>query len=129
MKKGLLGILLCVALNCNAQFLSKSLDRRYFYHWESIYPLQSDMEIIIHKESGKPRVTEISFDHNRKLGTGIIMSTVYVCMNKKGRMIVETVNPSTLEIIQSEYILTRDKKLLRIVNKDTITFQRRYSNN
>lgn len=129
MKKVILLSLLLVGIECNAQFLSKSLDRRYFYHWESTYPLQSDMEIIIHKESGRPRVTEISFDHNRKLGTGIVMSTVYVCMNKKGRMVVETVNPSTLEIIQSEYVLTRDKKLLRIVNKDTITFQRRYSNN
>lgn len=121
--------LLLVGIECNAQFLSKSLDRRYFYHWESTYPLQSDMEIIVHKESGRPRVTEISFDHNKKLGTGIVMSTVYVCMNKKGRMVVETVNPSTLEIIQSEYVLTRDRKLLKVVDKDTITFQRRYSNN
>ena len=129
MKKVILLSLLLVGIECNAQFLSKSLDRRYFYHWESTYPLQSDMEIIVHKESGRPRVTEISFDHNRKLGTGIVMSTVYVCMNKKGRMVVETVNPSTLQITQSEFILTRDRKLLKVVDKDTITFQRRYSNN
>lgn len=128
MKKLTIAALLFTGLHCNAQFRSKCLDRRYFYHWESIHPQQSDMEIIIHKESGRPRVTEISFDHTKNLGTGTIMSTVYICLNRKGRMMVETINPSTLQIIQSEYVLTRDSKLLKIVDSDTITFQRRYTN-
>lgn len=126
MKKFLLLAFLIGSLSCSAQFFNHSLDRRYFYHWETVNPQQVDMEIIIHKESNKPRVTEISFDHKEKLGTGTVMSTTYVCMNRKGRMVVETVNPVTLRITQSEYVLTKDKKLLRIVENDTIVFKRRY---
>lgn len=84
------------------------------------------MEIIIHKESDRPRVTEIKFDHTTKFGTGTVMSTTYVCVNRRGRMVVETVDPSTLYVTQSEYILTKDKKLLRVVENDTIVFRRRY---
>jgi hypothetical protein len=111
---------------CNAQFFNSDLDRRYFYHWESVNPQQNDMEIIIHRESGKARVTEIRFEKDGKLGQAIVYSTVYICKNKKGKMVVETIDPSTLQIINSEYILTKDKKLLRITQNDTITFQRRY---
>jgi hypothetical protein len=84
------------------------------------------MEIIIHKDSKQVRVTEIEFEKDGKLGQAIVYSTVYVCKNKKGRLVVETINPSTLQIIDSEYILTKDKKLLRVTNNDTIVFQRRY---
>lgn len=125
MKKVLLGALLLGSLVCTAQ-RNAALDRRYFYHWESTTPLNYNMEIIIHKESGKVKVTEFKFDHDGKFGQAIVYSTVYVCKNKKGRMVVETINPSTLQINDSEYILTKDKKLLRVINNDTIVFQRRY---
>lgn len=111
---------------CTAQFFNSDLDRRYFYHWESVNPQQNDMEIIIHRESGKARVTEIKFEKEGKLGQAVVYTTVYVCKNRKGKMVVETIDPSTLQIIDSEYILTKDKKLLRITQNDTITFQRRY---
>jgi len=84
------------------------------------------MEIIIYKESGTPRVTEIKYDHDGKLGQAIVYSTVYVCRNRKGRMAVETIDPSILQILDSEYILTPDKQLLRVTQNDTITFKRRY---
>jgi hypothetical protein len=84
------------------------------------------MEIIIHKEGNTARVTEIKYDHNGEFGKAVVYTTVYVCRNKKNRMVVETVNPSTLQINDSEYILTKDKKLLRVTSNDTITFQRRY---
>ena len=41
-------------------------------------------------------------------------------------MTVETIDPSTLQIIDSEYILIPDEKLLRVTQNDTITFKRRY---
>ena len=69
---------------------------------------------------------EIKMDHDGKFGQGIVYSTVYVCKNKKGRMEVETIDPSTLQINDSEYILTKDKMLVRITHKDTITFKRKY---
>jgi hypothetical protein len=126
MKKLLLVFLLLGSVSCSAQFFSNDLSRKYFYHWESVNTQQVNMEIIIHKESTKVRVTEIKFEKDGKLGQAIVYSTVYVCRNKKNRMVVETVNPSTLQIIDSEYILTKDKKLLRVTNNDTIVFQRRY---
>ena len=125
MKNALL-IALLLTTTIGAAQRNAALDRRYFYHWESTTPLKVNMEIIIHKESGTARVTEIKFDSDGKLGQGIIYSTVYVCNNKKGRMVVETINPSTLQIQQSEYVLTPDKKLLRVTATDTITFRRRY---
>ncbi len=126
MNKFILLVLVLVSLNTNAQHRNKALDRRYFYHWESVNPQYDDMEIIIHKESGKVRVTEIRFEKEGKLGQAIVYSTVYICKNKKGRVIIETIDPSTLQIINSEYILTPDKKLLRVTQNDTITFKRRY---
>jgi len=125
MKKLLLAALLLSSIVCIAQ-RNAALDRRYFYHWESTTPLTFDMEIIIYKESGTPRVTEIKYDHDGKLGQAIVYSTVYVCRNRKGRMAVETIDPSTLQIHDSEYILTPDKQLLRVTQNDTITFKRRY---
>jgi hypothetical protein len=125
MKKLLLAALLAGSLTCTAQRRA-ALDRRYFYHWESTTPLKFDMEIIIHKESGTVRVTEIKYDHDGKFGQAIVYSTVYVCKNKKGKMAVETIDPSTLQIHDSEYILTKDKQLLRVTQNDTITFKRRY---
>jgi hypothetical protein len=125
MKKLLLAALLLSSIVCIAQ-RNAALDRRYFYHWESITPLTFDMEIIIYKESGTPRVTEIKYDYDGRLGQAIVYSTVYVCKNRKGRMAVETIDPSTLQIIDSEYILTPDKQLLRVTQKDTIVFKRRY---
>ena len=125
MKKLLLAVLILSTISCTAQRRS-TMDRRYFYHWESVNPHQVNMEIIIHKERDRIRVTEIKFEKDGKLGQAIVYSTVYVCRNKKNRMVVETVNPSTLQIIDSEYILTKDKKLLRVTNNDTIVFKRRY---
>lgn len=125
MRKFLLLAILLGSVGCTAQ-RNAALDRRYYYHWESTTPLKFDMEIIIHKESGKARVTEIKYDHDGKFGQAIVYSTVYVCKNKKGRMVVETVDPSTLQIHDSEYILTKDKQLLRVTQNDTITFKRRY---
>ena len=126
MKKFLLVAILLGSVSCTAQFHNNDVSRKYFYHWESVNPSQNNMEIIIHKESGKARVTEIKFDQDGKFGQAIVYTTVYVCRNKKNRMVVETVNPSTLQIHDSEYILTKDKKLLRVTNNDTIVFQRRY---
>lgn len=103
-----------------------ALDRRYFHHWESTDPHKVDMQIIIHKDAGNASVTEIKMDHDGKFGQGIVYSTVYVCKNKKGRMEVETIDPSTLQIQHSEYILTPDKKLLRVTATDTITFKTKY---
>ena len=125
MKKFLLAALLLGSISCTAQRRS-TMDRRYFYHWESVNPHQVNMEIIIHKERDRIRVTEMEFVKDGKLGQAIVYSTVYVCKNKKRRMVVETVNPSTLQIHDSEYILTKDKKLLRVTSNDTITFQLRY---
>ena len=125
MKKFLLAALLLGSISCTAQ-RRPALDHRYFHHWESTAPLKFNMEIIIHKDSKQVRVTEIEFEKDGKLGQAIIYSTVHVCKNKKGKLVVETINPSTLQIIDSEYILTKDKKLLRVTNNDTIIFQRRY---
>jgi len=125
MKKFLLAALLLGSIGCTAQ-RRPALDHRYFHHWESTAPLKFNMEIIIHKDSKQVRVTEIEFEKDGKLGQAIVYSTVYVCKNKKGRLVVETINPSTLQIHDSEYILTKDKKLLRVTNNDTIVFQRRY---
>ena len=125
MRKLVLAALLLASIGCAAQ-RHTSMDRRYFYHWESVNPHQVNMEIIIHKERDRIRVTEMEFVKDGKLGQAIVYSTVYVCKNKKRRMVVETINPSTLQINDSEYILTKDKKLLRVTNNDTITFQLRY---
>jgi hypothetical protein len=125
MKKLLLAALLLGNVGCAVQ-RNAALDLRYFYHWRSVNPQQNNMEIIIHKESGQAKVTEIKFSSVGKLGQAIVYPTVYVCRNEKDRMIVETIDPSTLQILDSEYILTPDKKLLRVTQNDTITFKRRH---
>lgn len=126
MNKFLLTLIVSLSLTCNAQRKNKAFDLRYFYHWESVNPQQNNMEIIIHKEKDYTKVTEIKFNSVGRFGEAIVYSTVYVCRNKKGRMAVETINPSTLQIIDSEYILTPDKRLLRVTQNDTITFKRRH---
>ncbi len=126
MKKLLLAALLLGNVGCAVQ-RNAALDLRYFYHWRSVNPQQNNMEIIIHKESGQAKVTEIKFSSVGKLGQAIVYPTVYVCRNEKDRMIVETIDPSTLQILDSEYILTPDKQLLRITQNDTIVFKRRYN--
>ena len=126
MNKFLLTLTILLSLTCNAQRKDKAFDLRYFYHWESVNPQQNDMEIIIHKENGYAKVTEIKFSSAGRLGEAIIYSTVYVCRNRKGRMAVETIDPSTFQIIDSEYILTPDRKLLRVTQNDTIVFKRRH---
>ena len=126
MNKFLLTLTILLSLTCNAQRKDKAFDLRYFYHWESINPQQNNMEIIIHKENGYAKVTEIKFSSIGRLGEAIIYSTVYVCRNRKGRMAVETIDPSTFQIIDSEYILTPDRKLLRVTQNDTIVFKRRH---
>jgi hypothetical protein len=126
MKKLLLAALLLGNVGCAVQ-RNAALDLRYFYHWRSVNPQQNNMEIIIHKESGQAKVTEIKFSSVGKLGQAIVYPTVYVCKNEKDRMIVETIDPSTLQIHDSEYILTKDKQLLRVTQKDTIVFKRRYN--
>jgi len=127
MNKFILLVLVLLSLTTNAQCNDKTLDCKYFYHWESIKSQYDDMEIIIHKENDKIKVTEIRFEREGKLGQAIIYSTVYVCRNKKGRVVVETIDPSKLQIINSEYILTSDEKLLRVTQNDTIVFKRRYN--
>jgi len=126
MKKLLLAALLLGNVGCAVQ-RNAALDLRYFYHWQSVNPQQNNMEIIIHKESGQAKVTEIKFSSVGKLGQAIVYPTVYVCRNEKDRMIVETIDPSTLQIHDSEYILTKDKQLLRVTQNDTIVFKRRYN--
>jgi hypothetical protein len=126
MKKVLILGLALASITCNAQRKNKAFDLRYFYHWESVNPQQNIMEIIIHKEKGYTKVTEIKFNSVGRFGEAIVYSTVYVCRNRKGRMAVETIDPSTLQIIDSEYILTPDKKLLRVTQNDTIIFKRRH---
>ena len=125
MKKLLLIVLILSTISCTAQ-RRPAMDRRYFHHWESVDPHKVNMEIVIHKDGKQIRVTEMEFTKDGKLGQAIVYSTVYVCKNKKGKIVVETINPSTLQIIDSEYILTKDKKLLRVTSNDTITFQLRY---
>lgn len=126
MNKFLLTLIILLSLNCNAQRKYKAFNLRYFYHWQSVNPQQNNMEIIIHKEKSHTKVTEIKFSSAGRLGEAIVYSTVYVCKNKKGRMEVETIDPSTLQIIDSEYILTSDEKLLRITQNDTIVFKRKH---
>ena len=120
----LLGLL--VGTTCIAQLKQTIPSRRYYYHWESTDPKKSDMEIIIHREGRAVRITEFKLDHKDKLGGGVIYSTVYVCATSKGDLHIETIDPSTLQILDSEYILNKDKMLLRITDGDTLTFKHRY---
>ncbi len=119
-------ILLIGCLGCNIQFFNQKSHCKFFYHWESVNPQQIDMEIIIHREDDKPRVTEIEFNHDSQLGTGTVMLTTHVRLIGKDQLEVEIINPTTLGITQVKYLGIEGKKLLRIVNSDTIVFKRRY---
>lgn len=120
----LLGLL--TSVSCTAQLKQTLPSNRYYYHWESTDTKKSDMEIIIHRERRAVRVTEFKLDHKGKFGGGVIYSTVYVCVDRKGDLNVETIDPSTLQILDSKYILTKNKMLLRITDGDTLTFKHRY---
>ena len=60
------------------------------------------------------------------LGTATLFATVYVHKKKNGTIAIETINPSTMELLDSNYVLTKDDRLLRIIKKDTLVFKRRY---
>jgi hypothetical protein len=105
---------------------SKStFNERYYDHWESAFPEKSLLEIIIYKNNQTTRVVELDFNSKcDNWGTVILFATVYVHKKKTGTMAVETINPSTMQIVDSEYVLTKDDKLLRIVKNDTLVFKR-----
>ena len=119
-------ILILACLNNYAQ--SNSIfDERYYDHWEAIDSKKSLLEIIIYKNKQTTRVIELDFNSNcDNLGTATLFATVYVHKKKNGTMAVETINPSTMQILDSEYIVNKDDRLLRINKKDTIAFKRRY---
>lgn len=129
MKKITLSILLLACLNSYAQ--SKSIfDERYYDHWEAIDSKKSLLEIIIYKNKQTTRVIELDFNSNcDNLSSAILFPTVYVHRKQNGTIAVETINPSTMELLDSNYIITKDDRLLRINKKDTIFFKRRYSLN
>ncbi len=126
MKKITLSILLLACLNNYAQ--SKSIfDERYYDHWEAIDSKKSLLEIIIYKNKQTTRVVELDFNSNcDNLGTATLFATVYVHKKKNGTIAIETINPSTMELLDSNYVLTKDDRLLRIIKKDTLVFKRRY---
>lgn len=119
-------ILILACLNNYAQ--SKSIfDERYYDHWEAIDSKKSLLEIIIYKNKQTTRVIELDFNSKcDNLGTASLFATVYVHKKQNGTMAVETINPSTMQILDSEYIVNKDDRLLRINKKDTIAFKRRY---
>lgn len=102
-------------------------DQRYYHHWETVNTDKSLLEIIIYKNKQTTRVVELDFhstcDH---IGTANCFVTIYVHKKKNGTMAVETINVSTMQIMDSEYVLTKDDKLLRILNNDTLVLKRRY---
>jgi hypothetical protein len=126
MKKIALSILLLACLHNYAQ--SKSIfDERYYDHWEAIDSKKSLLEIIIYKNEQTTRVIELDFNSKcENLGTATLFATVYVHKKQNGSMAVETINPSTMQILDSEYKVTKDDRLLRILKKDTLVFKRRY---
>jgi hypothetical protein len=119
-------ILILACLNNYAQ--SKSIfDERYYDHWEAIDSKKSLLEIIIYKNEQTTRVIELDFNSNcDNLGTATLFATVYVHKKQNGTIAIETINPSTMELLDSNYIITKDDRLLRINKKDTIAFKRRY---
>jgi hypothetical protein len=126
MKKIALSIILLACLHNYAQ--SKAIfDERYYDHWEAIDSKKSMLEIIIYKNKGTTRVVEIDFNSKcDNLGTATLFATVYVHKKQNGTMAVETINPSTMQILESEYMVNKDDRLLRIIKKDTLVFKRRY---
>ena len=126
MKKTALSIVL---LSCFINYAqSKAIfDERYYDHWEAIDSKKSLLEIIIYKNEQTTRVIELDFNSKcDNLGTATLFATVYVHKKQNGTMAVETINPSTMQILDSEYTVTKDDRLLRILKKDTLVFKRRY---
>lgn len=126
MKKITLFIILLACLYNYAQ--SKSIfDERYYDHWEAIDSKKSLLEIIIYKNKQTTRVIELDFNSKcDNLGTATLFATVYVHKKQNGTIAIETINPSTMELLDSNYLLTKDDRLLRINKKDTVAFKRRY---
>lgn len=126
MKKIALSILI---LSCFINYAqSKAIfDERYYNHWETLDSKKSMLEIIIYKNKGTTRVVEIDFNSKcDDMGSVVLFATVYVHKKRNGTMAVETINPSTMQILESEYIVNKDDRLLRIIKKDTLVFKRRY---
>lgn len=104
-----------------------TFDERYYDHWESIDIHKSKLEIIIYKNKKTTRVVELDFDaHCEFLSANLLYPTVYVHKKIKGTMAVETINVRNLDLLDSEYILTKKDELLRITKKDTVILRRRF---
>jgi hypothetical protein len=128
MKKLLIVGLALASVVCSAQLKgNKAYDRRYYGHWETNIPLQDNIQLIIYKGSKQStHVQEMIIDNKKCLGSGVMQLTTYVCTSRKGTMVAELIDPKTLAIIQSEYIVVSREKLLKITDNDTITLIRKY---
>lgn len=128
MNKFILILVLLSSVICNAQLKGiKTYDSRYYGHWETNIPYQDNIQLIIYKGNKRfTHVQEMIIDHKKCLGSGVMQLTTYVCINKKNRMVAELINPETLTITQSEYVIVNRDKLLKIVDKDTIVLTRKY---
>ena len=128
MKKLLVVGLVLASVVCRVQLQgNKAYDRRYYGHWETNIPLQDNIQLIIYKGSKQStHVQEMIIDNKKCLGSGVMQLTTYVCTNRKGMMVAELIDPKTLAIIQSEYIVVSREKLLKIVDQDTIVLTRKY---
>ena len=106
---------------------SKSIfEEGYYDHWETVNPTKSLLEIIIYKNKQTTRVVELDFNSKcGDLGAAILFPTVYVHKMKNETMAVETINISTMELQESNYVLTNDDHLLRVTKNDTVVFKRR----
>lgn len=103
-----------------------SFEEGYYDHWETINPAKSLLEIIIYKNKQSTRVVELDFNSKcSDLSTAIFYPAVYVHKMKNGTMAVETINISTMELQDSNYVLTKDDHLLRVTKNDTLVFKRR----
>jgi hypothetical protein len=119
-------ILLVLCQTINSQSLSK-FNERYYDHWETVNPEKSLLEVIIYKNKETTRIIELDFNSKcDDIGAAILFPTVYVHKKINGIMAVESINPSTMELLDSNYILTKDDRLLRILKNDTLVFKRRY---
>ena len=128
MKKLLLAGLTLASVVCSAQLKgNKSYDRRYYGYWKTDIPMNDNLQLIIYKDGKQStRVYEMIVDHKKCLGSGVMQLTNYVCINSKGVMVAEIVNPETFAITQSEYIIVNKEKLLKVTNQDTITLNRKH---
>ena len=128
MKKLLVAGLVLASVVCSAQLKgNKAYDRRYYGHWETNVPQQDNIQLIIYKGSKQvTHVQEMVIDNKKCLGSGVMQLTTYVCTSSKGIMVAELIDPKTLAITQSEYIVVSREKLLKIVDQDTIVLTRKY---